>query len=100
MIARTFTHEQMEDALLAIAGKMAEELFKLLIVDSVICTIAPISPVGELSGRQQRLGQFMSKLSKLADEFNLAIARTKFKVIQERWPLLASSRKNPSVVTY
>ena len=36
MIARTFTHEQMEDALLAIAGKMAEEPFKLLIVDSVM----------------------------------------------------------------
>lgn len=77
MIARTFTHEQMEDALLAIAGKMAEEPFKLLIVDSVMAHYrVDFTGGGELSGRQQRLGQFMSKLSKLADEFNLAIVCT------------------------
>jgi meiotic recombination protein DMC1 len=77
MIARTFTHEQMEDALLAIAGKMAEEPFKLLIVDSVMAHYrVDFTGRGELSGRQQRLGQFMSKLSKLADEFNLAIVCT------------------------
>lgn len=77
MIARTFTHEQMEDALLTIAGKMAEEPFKLLIVDSVMAHYrVDFTGRGELSGRQQRLGQFMSKLSKLADEFNLAIVCT------------------------
>ena len=77
MIARTFTHEQMEEALVAIAGKMSEEPYKLLIIDSIMAHYrVDFTGRGELSQRQQRLGGFMSKLSKLADEFNLAVLCT------------------------
>ena len=31
---------------------------------------------GELSERQQKLGQFMSRLNKVADEFNVAVRGT------------------------
>ena len=36
IVARTFTHEMMNNALIALAAKMAEEPFKLLVIDSIM----------------------------------------------------------------
>ena len=36
IVARTFTHEMMNNALVALAAKMAEEPFKLLVIDSIM----------------------------------------------------------------
>ena len=97
MIARTFTHEQMEDALLAIAGKMAEEPFKLLIVDSVMAhyrvdfTAAANFPVdNSVSDNSCPNSPNLPTSSTWP-----SCARTKFKVIQERWPLLGVEPKKP-----
>lgn len=77
IVARTFTHEMMSNALIALAAKMAEEPFKLLIIDSIMAHFrVDFVGRGELSERQQKLGQFMSRLNKVADEFNVAVVYT------------------------
>ena len=77
MVARVDTVDQMMQALIAIGAKMAEEPFKLLIVDSIMA-IFRVDYVarGELSERQQTLNQFLSRLRKLAEEFNVAVVLT------------------------
>ena len=61
----------------ALAAKMAEAPFKLLVVDSVMAHFrVDFTGRGELSERQQKLGQFCSKLQKIADEFNIAVVYT------------------------
>lgn len=48
--------------------------FRLLIVDSIMALFrTDYCGRGELSERQQALNQFLTKLSKTADEFNLAV---------------------------
>ncbi|KAG1850624.1 Rad51-domain-containing protein [Suillus subalutaceus] len=51
--------------------------FRLLIVDSIMALFrVDFSGRGELSERQQKLAQVMSKLTKLSEEFNIAILIT------------------------
>ena len=77
LVARTFTHEMMSNALVALAAKMAEEPFKLLIIDSIMAHFrVDFVGRGELSERQQKLGQLCSRLNKIADEFNVAVMYT------------------------
>lgn len=77
MVARTFTNEQMTTALVQIGAKMAEEPYKLLVIDSIMAPFrVDYTGRGELSERQQRLGQFLSRLTKLADEYNVAVILT------------------------
>ena len=77
LVARTFTHEMMSNALIALAAKMAEEPFKLLIIDSIMAHFrVDFVGRGELSERQQKLGQLCSRLNKIADEFNVAVMYT------------------------
>ena len=77
LVARTFTHEMMSNALVALAAKMAEEPFKLLIIDSIMAHFrVDFVGRGELSERQQKLGQLCSRLNKIADEFNVAVVYT------------------------
>lgn len=46
--------------------------FRLLIVDSIMALFrVDFSGRGELSERQQKLAQVMSKLTKLSEEFNV-----------------------------
>ncbi|AQK41471.1 Meiotic recombination protein DMC1 [Zea mays] len=60
--------------LLGLAAIMAEEPFKLLIVDSVIALLrVDFSGRGELAERQQKLAQMLSRLTKIAEEFNVAV---------------------------
>ncbi len=48
--------------------------FRTLIVDSIIALFrVEFSGRGELSERQQKLGAHMSSLTKLAEEFNIAV---------------------------
>ena len=48
--------------------------FRLLIVDSIIALFrVEFSGRGDLSERQQKLGQHLSHLVKIAEEFNIAV---------------------------
>ncbi|BBN19793.1 meiotic recombination protein DMC1 [Marchantia polymorpha subsp. ruderalis] len=72
--ARAFTYEHQYNLLLAIAAKMSEEPFKILIVDSIIALFrVDFSGRGELAERQQKLAQMLSRLIKIAEEFNVAV---------------------------
>ncbi|KAG4998315.1 hypothetical protein JHK84_029343 [Glycine max] len=63
--------------LLGLAAKMSEEPFRLLIVDSVIALFrVDFSGRGELADRQQKLAQMLSRLIKIAEEFNVAVYMT------------------------
>ena len=54
------------DLLVPLAAKMAEEPFKLVIMDSVTANFrVDFSGRGELAERQQRLGQLMQRLRKV-----------------------------------
>ena len=49
-----------------VAAMMAEQPFKLMIVDSITANLrVDFSGRGELAERQQRLGQMMSRLKKV-----------------------------------
>ena len=54
------------DLLIPLAAKMAEEPFKLLIMDSITANLrVDFSGRGELADRQQKLGQMMARLRKV-----------------------------------
>ncbi|PRQ36604.1 putative ATP diphosphatase [Rosa chinensis] len=75
--ARAFTYEHQYNLLLGLAAKMAEETFRLLIVDSVIAVFhVDFTGRGELADRQQKLAQMLSRLIKIAEEFNVAVYMT------------------------
>ncbi|CAH1964111.1 unnamed protein product [Acanthoscelides obtectus] len=60
----------------SVAVKFHEEagIFKLLIVDSIMALFrVDYCGRGELADRQQKLGQMMSKLQKISEEFNVAV---------------------------
>ncbi|KAL0211078.1 hypothetical protein P9112_009376 [Eukaryota sp. TZLM1-RC] len=75
--ARAYTHEHQMSLLSQIAEKMTEGTFRLLIVDSVTALFrVDFSGRGELAERQQKLAQMLSKLVKLAEDYNIAIFLT------------------------
>ncbi|KAL4451838.1 hypothetical protein ABPG75_007500 [Micractinium tetrahymenae] len=75
--ARAHTYENQFDFLVPLAAKMAEEPFKLLIMDSITANLrVDFSGRGELAERQQKLGQLMQRLRKIAEEFNVAVLIT------------------------
>eukprot|EP00803_Ostreobium_quekettii_P001553 evm.model.scf_55.1 EVM.evm.TU.scf_55.1 scf_55:3576-7547(-) len=77
VVARAYTHEHQADLLVSIAAKMAEEPFKLLVVDSMTANLrVDFSGRGELAERQQRLAQMMSRVRKISEEFNVAVVVT------------------------
>jgi len=58
----------------ALALSFASNEYRLLIVDSVIaCFRTDFSGRGELSERQQALGRFLKRVTRLAEEFNIAV---------------------------
>lgn len=64
------------DLLIPLAAKMAEEPFKLLIMDSITANLrVDFSGRGELADRQQKLGQMMARLRKV--ELRLLHAKLK-----------------------
>ncbi|KAL8162746.1 hypothetical protein V2J09_014235, partial [Rumex salicifolius] len=75
--ARAYTYEHQYNLLLGLAAKMSEEPFRLLIVDSVIALFrVDFTGRGELAERQQKLAQMLSRLLKIAEEFNVAVYMT------------------------
>lgn len=74
MFARAYTHEHQLTLITEIAAKMVEDHFSLLIVDSLTALFrVDFSGRGELSERQQKLGVLISRLTKISDEFNVAV---------------------------
>ncbi|KAI2805455.1 Meiotic recombination protein dmc1 [Blomia tropicalis] len=73
---RAYTSEHQYEILDAVAAKFHEESgqFKLLVVDSVMALFrVDYSGRGELANRQQKLAQFLSRLQKIAEEYNVAV---------------------------
>ena len=74
LYARAFTHEQQMQLILTTAAQMAEDQYRLLIIDSITALFrVDFSGRGELAERLQALGQMMSALTKIASEFNVAV---------------------------
>lgn len=77
LYARAYTHEHQSTLITMAAAKMCEEKFGVLIIDSIASLFrVDFSGRAELAARQQALGQTLSKLSKIASEFKVAIVMT------------------------
>lgn len=74
LVARAYTSEHQADLLDHVAARMAADRFALLIVDSATALFrVDYTGRGELATRQQKLNQFMSSLTKIAEQFNVAV---------------------------
>lgn len=77
IVSRVFNHDEQMDIVKPIAALLSDAdqgPFRTLIVDSIISLFrVEFSGRGELSERQQKLGQHMSHLIKLSEEFNIAV---------------------------
>ncbi|KAF7292723.1 RecA family ATPase [Mycena indigotica] len=78
LYARAFNSEHQMELINECSGRFAEDKdFRLLIIDSIMALFrTDFSGRGELSERQQKLAQMLSKLSKLSEEYNIAILLT------------------------
>ncbi|KAG2381652.1 hypothetical protein C9374_006036 [Naegleria lovaniensis] len=74
LVARAYTSDHQMQLLPQLTAKFAEDTYRVLIVDSVTALFrVDYCGRGELSERQQKLGQYLSSLMKLAEEFNVAV---------------------------
>ena len=74
---RVYTTELQANLLTLAAAKMMEDNFSLLIIDSIMALFrVDFTGRGQLSERQQILNQTLSKLIKLAEQFNIAVFLT------------------------
>ncbi|KAA0049326.1 meiotic recombination protein DMC1-like protein [Cucumis melo var. makuwa] len=95
--ARAYTYEHQHNLLLGLAAKMSEEPFKLLIVDSIIALFrVDFTGRGELAERQQKLAQMLSRLTKIAEEFNVAVYMTNQVVADPGGGVFVSDPKKPA----
>lgn len=95
--ARAYTYEHQYNLLLGLAAKMAEEPFRLLIVDSVIALFrVDFSGRGELAERQQKLAQMLSRLTKIAEEFNVAVYITNQVIADPGGGMFITDPKKPA----
>ncbi|KAI9570227.1 Rad51-domain-containing protein [Boletus coccyginus] len=78
LYARAFNSEHQMELINECSLRFAEDKdFRLLIVDSIMALFrVDYSGRGELSERQQKLAQMLSKLTKLAEEYNIAVLMT------------------------
>ncbi|THH09612.1 hypothetical protein EW145_g1897 [Phellinidium pouzarii] len=78
LYARAFNSEHQMELINECSARFAEDKdFRLLIVDSIMALFrTDYSGRGELSERQQKLGQMLSKLTRLSEEYNIAILLT------------------------
>jgi meiotic recombination protein DMC1 len=72
---RPLTYYQHQYELLdSLAPSFATGEYKLLVIDSVMgCFRTDYQGRGELSERQQKLGQYLDKVKAMAEQFNLAV---------------------------
>uniref|UniRef100_A0A804PSK4 Meiotic recombination protein DMC1 n=1 Tax=Zea mays TaxID=4577 RepID=A0A804PSK4_MAIZE len=83
--------------LLGLAAIMAEEPFKLLIVDSVIALFrVDFSGRGELAEHQQKLAQMLSRLTKIAKEFNVVVYFTNQVIADPGGGMFITDPKKPA----
>lgn len=76
-IARIYTPDHLEKALVKASALLVQEEYRILIIDSIIAPFRfEYCGRGELAERQQRLGAILVTLKKMADEFNLAVVLT------------------------
>ena len=62
------------ELIVSVAAMMAEEPYKLLIVDSITANLrVDFSGRGELAERQQKLGQMMSRLRKVRERLRPSV---------------------------
>lgn len=78
LYARAFNSEHQMELINEATSRFAEEKdYKLMIVDSIMALFrTDYSGRGELSERQQKLASMLSKLSKIAEEYNIAVLLT------------------------
>ncbi|KAJ9700454.1 hypothetical protein PVL29_005987 [Vitis rotundifolia] len=97
IFARAYTYEHQYNLLLGLAAKMSEEPFRLLIVDSVIALFrVDFTGRGELADRQQKLAQMLSRLIKIAEEFNVAVYMTNQVIADPGGGVFISDPKKPA----
>ncbi|GLT78611.1 hypothetical protein SLA2020_501400 [Shorea laevis] len=95
--AREYTYEHQYNLLLGLAAKMAEEPFRLLIVDSVIALFRVyFTGRGELAERQQKLAQMLSRVTMIAEEFNVAVCMTNQVIADPGGGVFISDPKKPT----
>ncbi|XP_020258865.1 meiotic recombination protein DMC1 homolog [Asparagus officinalis] len=95
--ARAYTYEHQYNLLLGLAAKMSEEPFRLLIVDSIIALFrVDFCGRGELADRQQKLAQMLSRLIKIAEEFNVAVFMTNHVIADPGGGVFISDPKKPA----
>ncbi|RWS00459.1 meiotic recombination protein Dmc1-like protein [Dinothrombium tinctorium] len=76
---RAYSSEHQYEILDKVAQKFHDESgsFRLIVIDSIMALFrVDYSGRGELADRQQKLAQFMSKLQKLSEEYNVAVFGT------------------------
>ena len=72
--AKAYNTDHQLDLITHVAALFATQPFRLLIIDSLTALFrVDFSGRGELSERQQKLNQMMSRIKKLADEYNVAV---------------------------
>ncbi|CAI5701076.1 hypothetical protein KXD40_008592 [Peronospora effusa] len=75
--ARAYNSEHQMQLLIQASAMMAESRFALVIVDSATALFrTDYSGRGELAARQQELAKFLRALTKMADEFGVAVVIT------------------------
>ncbi|KAF6141169.1 hypothetical protein GIB67_018259 [Kingdonia uniflora] len=95
--ARAYTYEHQYNLLLGLAAKMSEEPFRLLIIDSIIALFrVDFTGRGELAERQQKLAQMLSRLVKIAEEFNVAVYMTNHVIADPGGGMFVSDPKKPA----
>ena len=77
LVARAYTVDHLNQLLMFAASKMYDDDYALLIVDSIMAPFrVDYTGRGELSERQQVLGKTLSRLLKIAEQFNVAVFMT------------------------
>ncbi|GLJ44170.1 hypothetical protein SUGI_0921730, partial [Cryptomeria japonica] len=95
--ARAYTHEHQFNLLVGLAAKMSEEPFRLLIIDSITALFrVDFTGRGELAERQQKLAQMLSRLIKIAEEFNVAIYMTNQVIADPGGGVFVTDPKKPA----
>ena len=73
-VARAYTVDHLNQLLMFAATKMNEDNFSLMIIDSIMAPFrVDYTGRGELSERQQVLGKTLSRMLKIAEQFNVAV---------------------------
>ncbi|KAL9560385.1 Meiotic recombination protein dmc1 [Mucor atramentarius] len=79
VVARAWNSDQQMDLISELAAHFAEQkgAYRLLVIDSIISLFrCDYSGRGELADRQQKLNQMLSRLTKISEEYNIAVFLT------------------------